>query len=127
MQRGQRIRGMLRSMKYPEWVRYGNLGLAFMLELAALISFAAAGLLLSGWLQLVGIIAGGVLFIVLWGLFAAPKSKRRLKGMNLLLFKIGMFAAAAISLMLVGQLVWGVVLAILAAVHLTAARVLRQH
>jgi len=114
-------------MKQPEWVRYGNLGLAFLLELAALISFAAVGVLLSGWMQLVGGIIGAAVFIGLWGVYAAPRSKRRLKGRNLLLFKIAMFAVAALILVLIGQPVWAAVLAVLVAVNLTLARQLKQH
>lgn len=114
-------------MKVPEGIRYGNLGLGFLLELAALISFAAVGVLLSGWMQLVGGVIGAAAFIALWGVYAAPRSKRRLKGMNLLLFKIAMFAVAVVILMLIGQPVWAVVLAVLVAVNLTLARRIRQH
>ena len=128
--RRQRLEQLLRgmgAMKQPEWVRYGNLGLAFVLELAALISFAAVGVLLSGWMQLVGGIIGAALFIGLWGVYAAPRSKRRLKGRNLLIFKVAMFLTATVILVLIGQPVWAVVLALLAAVNLTLGRVLRQH
>jgi hypothetical protein len=117
----------LRPMKYPEWVRYGNLGLAFVLELGALLSFAAAGVLLSGWMQLVGGIAGAVAFVVLWGLFAAPRSKRRLKGTNLLLFKIAIFVVAVAVLVGIGQTAWAAVLAVLVSVNLALAQQLKQH
>jgi hypothetical protein len=125
-----RLRGLtreLKAMKQPEWLRYGNLGLAFLLELAALLSFAAAGVLLSGWMQLVGGIAGAAVFVLLWGIFAAPRSKRRLKGMNLLLFKIGIFAVAGAILVAIGQPAWGAVLVLLAAGNLTLGQLLRQH
>ena len=114
-------------MKQPEWVRYGNLGLAFLLELGALVSFAAVGVLLGGWMQLVGGIIGAAVFVALWGVYAAPRSKRRLKGRNLLIFKVAMFAVAGAILMLIGQPVWAVVLMVLAAVNLSLGRVLRQH
>lgn len=125
-----RVRGLLgemRVMKHPEWLRYGNLGLAFLLELAALLSFALVGVLLSGWMQLVGGIIGAAVFVALWGVYAAPRSRRRLRGMNLLIFKVAIFAVAAIILVLIAQPVWGVVLAVLAAANLTLGRVLRQH
>lgn len=125
--RFRKIGRELRAMKYPEWVRYGNLGLAFLLELGALISFAAAGWLLDGWMQLVGMIVGAALFIGLWGYFAAPRSKHRLKGMNLLVFKVGVFAVAVVVLVLLRQPVWAVVLGVLAAANLAMARVLKQH
>ena len=124
-----KLRGMARDMriKHPEWVRYGNLGLAFVLELAALISFAAVGVLLSGWMQLVGGLAGAAVFVALWGIFAAPRSKRRLKGINLLLFKAGIFAVAVLILVLIGQPVWAAVMAVLAGANLAVGRLLRQH
>lgn len=125
-----RLRGLAREMKamrHPEWVRYGNLGLAFVLELAALISFAAAGLLLEGWMQLAGMIAGAAVFVLAWGWFAAPRAKRRLRGGALLAFKIGVFAVAALVLVLIGQPGWGAALAALAAINLAIGRLLRQH
>lgn len=114
-------------MKQPEWLRYGNLALAFLLELAALISFAAVGVLFSGWMQLVAGVIGAALFIGLWGVFAAPRAKRRLKGMNLLIFKVAIFLAASAILILIGQPTWALVLAVLAALNLWLGRVLRQH
>src|SRR5687767_2666352 len=104
-----RVRGFLgefTAMKHPEWLRYSNLGLAFLLELAALVSFALVGMLLSGWMQLVVGLIGAAVFVALWGLYAAPRSKRRLKGLNLLLFKVAMFAVAATILVLIGQPAW---------------------
>lgn len=117
----------MKTMKHPEWLRYGNLGLAFLLELAALLSFAGVGVLFSGWMQLIGGLIGAAAFIVLWGLYAAPRSKRRLKGMKLLIFKVAMFLAAAIVLVLIGQPMWALLLAVLAAVNLWLGRTLRQH
>lgn len=125
-----RVRGLMgeiRAMKHPEWLRYGNLGLAFLLELAALVSFALVGMLLSGWMQLVGGLIGAAVFVALWGIYAAPRSKRRLRGRNLLVFKVAIFAVAAIILVLIGQPVWGVLLAVLAAANLALGRALRQH
>ena len=127
MQAMRRLRRMVGAMKHPEWLRYGNLALGFLLELVALLSFAAIGVLLSGWLQLVGGIVGAAVFIALWGVYAAPRSKRRLKPQPLLLFKIGMFAVAALILLLVGLPLWGVLLALLAGINLFLAAVLRQH
>jgi len=117
----------MQAMRQPQWLRYGNLGLAFLLELGALFSFGAAGVLFEGWMQLVGGLVGVVLFVGLWGMFAAPRAKRRLKGTNLLLFKIAIFAVAAIILVAIGQPGWGAALIALAAINLTLARLLRQH
>lgn len=117
----------LRAVKYPDWLRYGNLALAFLVELGALIGFAALGALASGWLQLVLGLVGAGLFIGLWAVFAAPRSKRRLKGMTLALFKIGMFAIAVLLLALAGQWGWALLLGVAAVVNLALALVLRQH
>ena len=113
---------------HPAWLRNGNLVLAFFLELTALLAYAAFGALApEGWLQpLTGVLAAG-LFVVLWAIWAAPRSKRRLKGLNLLIFKVAMFLVAAVILVLIGQPGWALVLAVLAAVNLWFARVLRQH
>ena len=114
--------------KYPEWLRYGNLGLAFLLELAALIAFGLAGMLVpTGWMQLVAGIAAAALFIVAWAIWAAPRSKRRLKGMNLLAFKVGVFAVAVAIVALIGQPAWAALFGVLVMVNLGLARVLHQH
>jgi hypothetical protein len=117
----------LRAAKYPDWLRYGNLALAFLVELGALIGFAALGALASGWLQLVLGLIGAALFVGLWAVFAAPRSKRRLPGVSLTYFKIGMFAIAVLLLALAGQWGWALLLALAAAVNLALALVLRQH
>lgn len=117
----------LQAMKYPDWLRYGNLALAFLTELGALLGFAMAGMLASGWLQLVAGAAGVVAFVVLWGIFAAPRSKRRLKGLALVGFKVGMFAVAVLILVLAGFVGWAALLAVLVAINLGLATVLRQH
>lgn len=114
--------------KYPEWLRYGNLGLAFLLELMALIAFGLTGMLVpTGWLQLVAGIAAAALFIVIWALWAAPRSKRRLRGLNLLAFKVAVFAVAVTILVLIGQPLWAALLGVLVMVNLGLARVLHQH
>jgi hypothetical protein len=114
--------------KYPDWLRYGNLGLAFLLELAALIAFALVGMLVpTGWLQLAAGIAAVAVFVVIWGIWAAPRSKRRLRGTSLLVFKVAVFAVAVTILVLVGQVIWAALLAVLVVVHLGLARMLHQH
>ena len=112
---------------HPAWLRNGNLVLAFFLELTALLAYAAFGALApEGWLQpLTGILAAG-LFVVLWAIWAAPRSKRRLKGRRLLAFKAAIFAGAALALALVGQPLWAIVFAGLVAVQLWLAVQLRQ-
>lgn len=117
----------VQAMRHPQWLRYGNLALAFLLELAALFSFAAVGVLFEGWMQLVAGLVGAAVFVLLWGLFAAPRAKRRLKGTSLLAFKIGIFVVADAILVSIGQGFWGATLLVLAAINLTLAALLRQH
>lgn len=117
----------LRAVKYPDWLRYGNLALAFVVEIGALIGFAALGALASGWLQLALGLLGAAVFIGLWAVFAAPRSKRRLPGLTLTFFKIFMFGVAVLLLALAGQWGWALLLGAAAAVNLALALVLRQH
>jgi len=114
-------------MKQAPWLRNTNLALAFLLELAALIAYAAVGALMpEGWLQpAAGVIAAGV-FIFGWGFWAAPRAKRRLRGAHLIWFKAVVFGLAVLVVALVGQPVWAGVLAALVAVHLVLASRLRQ-
>jgi len=115
------------TTKHPAWLRNGNLALAFLLELGALLAFAAAGALVpEGWLQLVAGILGAALFVLVWAIWAAPRSKRRLRGMRLIAFKIAVFGVAALILLLIGQPLWAAVFAVLAAIHLGLAVQFRQ-
>lgn len=109
-------------------LRGANLALAFLLELAMLAALAFAGWMASDvfWLRLVLAIALPGLAIVLWGLFAAPRSARRLEGRALLGFKIIIFAVAAAALWAAGQALAAVVFGALVAINLGLAGVFRQ-
>ncbi|MBK8086213.1 MAG: YrdB family protein [Devosia sp.] len=96
-----------------------NLALAFLLELVALAGFALlATLLPDSWLRLVGGAVAVAAFVGLWAVFAAPRSKRRLKMPMLMWFKIGMFAVATVGLVASGLWFWAGVFAVLVAVNL---------
>ena len=91
-----------------------NLGLAFLLELAALVAFCYFGFNIGGTLPLkfllgIGLPAGA---IVIWAIWGAPMSKRRLSGAPFLLLQILFFGAAALALYLVGQHVLGFIFAL---------------
>lgn len=114
-------------MKQAPWLRNANLALAFLLELAALLAYAAAGALMpEGWLQPVAGVIGAGVFILLWGIWAAPRAKRRLRGVQLIWFKAAVFAVAVLVVALAGQPVWAGVFAALVALHLVLALRLRQ-
>lgn len=77
-----------------------NNSLAFALELGALAAFARGGWALAGPVALrilLAVVAVGVA-MALWSWLAAPSSAGRLDGLPLLLFKAGIFAAAAATL-----------------------------
>jgi hypothetical protein len=107
---------------YPAWLRNGNLALAFLLELAALVAIALVGLLLpSGWWQLAAGALAVVAFVAVWARYAAPRAVHRLKGQRLLILKIVVFALAVLVLAGIGQPVCAAVMAVLVAVNLTLA------
>lgn len=114
-------------MKQTPWLRNANLALAFLLELAALLAYAAVGALMpEGWLQpLAGVIAAAA-FIVVWGVWAAPRAKRRLRGVQLIWLKAAVFGVAVVVVALAGQPLWAGVFAVLVAVHLVLTLRLRQ-
>ena len=105
-----------------------NLTLAFLLELVAVGAFAYFGFTssASGVLNVVLGIGLAVISIVLWGVFAAPKSPRQLRGAALWGFKIAFFALAALALVAAGSTTLAFVFAVLVAINLTLAYVWKQ-
>ena len=97
--------------------------LALLLEIGALVAIAQgvhtiAGPGLAGWLlPALAVIA----VVALWGIFAAPKSSRRLKGEALIVFKALVFSAASLSLLVSAGAAWAVAFAALAAVQIGLA------
>jgi Zn-dependent protease len=82
-----------------------NLALAFFLELGMLAAFFFWGIQ-TGTETLVKIILGvgaPLLVAVVWGLFLAPKSSRRLKGLTLHAVELAIFGLAALALAAAGQ------------------------
>ncbi|MBF9032012.1 DUF2568 domain-containing protein [Rhodobacterales bacterium HKCCE3408] len=102
-----------------------NQALALAVELALLLAVGHAAFVLSGgtgplaaWTAAaaaVGVVA------ILWGRFAAPKSRTRLGGTALLAFKIALFAVGAAAFVLGGWPVIAVVFALAVAIHLVLA------
>jgi hypothetical protein len=84
-------------------VKAANLGAKFLLELAALASFAYWGASIgSGATSVVIAIAAPILAAVLWGRFAAPNSPRRLPTSQRVPFEMIVFALAALALIASG-------------------------
>jgi hypothetical protein len=95
-----------------------NLALKFVLELVAVAALAYWGSRLDGVLVsvLVGI-AAPVIVVVLWGLFAAPRSSRRLPSRLRVPFELGVFALAAGALVAVGWTLIAIAFAAVVAVN----------
>jgi hypothetical protein len=81
-----------------EMARASNLALKFLLELAAFASFAFWGASVgSGAVSVALAIAAPAVAIGLWGLFAAPRSKRRLPTAARVPFELSVFALAIVA------------------------------
>jgi hypothetical protein len=94
-------------------LKTANLGVRFLLELAALAALAYWGsqtgpLAVSIVLAIAAPLAGAVL----WGIFAAPKSLHRLRGARRLIVEIPFFGAAAAGLAATGQWVLAAIFAV---------------
>jgi hypothetical protein len=94
-------------------VRVANLGLKFLLELAAFAALAYWGADIS----VVVAIAAPAVAIVLWAVFAAPKSAHRLPAATRIPFELLVFAAAVAALLAAGVTTVAIVLALLVAVN----------
>ncbi|MGH3139055.1 MAG: YrdB family protein [Gaiellales bacterium] len=101
-------------------MRPASLGLAFVLELAALAALAYWGWGVTWALA----IAAPVAWIALWAVFGSPKARVKLSPSLHLAFEVVMFGSAAVALWAAGQPVWAVGFAAVLAVNrtLTAAR-----
>lgn len=96
-----------------------NLGIAFLLELAMLAALAVWGFQVSDNLPLRIVVGVGapLLAAVLWGIFMAPLSKRRLTGAAYLVLKFVLFGLAAIALAAAGHGTLAVVFAVVAVIN----------
>jgi hypothetical protein len=107
-----------------------NLALRFGLELAALLAFASWGFSLPGASTIFRVIVGlgtPILAATLWGVFAAPKSKRRLRGVPYHGFEIVFFGLAVAALIAAGSATPGILLAVLVMLNLVLIEVWDQN
>jgi hypothetical protein len=82
-----------------------NLALTFVLELAVLIALCYWGFQ-TGQGTIFKIVLGvgpPILAIVAWGMFGAPRSQWRLRGIGYLMLQVMFFGAAALALFFAGQ------------------------
>jgi hypothetical protein len=81
-------------------LKAANLAVKFILELAAIAAFALWGASLDGVLVSAVVVVGApASVVVLWGVFAAPRSSRRLPTPARVLFELSVFALAAAALL----------------------------
>jgi len=102
-------------------LKFIQLALAFALELAMLAAFAYWGFHTGGSALARLLLGIGVplLVAVIWGVFMAPKSTRRLQGAAYLAVKVVLFGLAAVALVAAGQSLAGIALA---AIYLVSLR-----
>jgi len=94
-------------------LKTANLGVRFLLELSALAALGYWGsqtgpLAVSIVLAIAAPLAGAVV----WGIFAAPRSRHRLPGRRRLIVEIPFFGAAAAGLAVTGQWVLATIFAV---------------
>jgi hypothetical protein len=101
-----------------QMLRAANLGVKFLLELAAFTAFAYWGASIgeAAFAVVVSITAPAAA-IVLWGIYAAPKSSRRLPRGARVPFELSVFGLAAVALFVAVGPVAGIAFAIAVAVN----------
>ena len=98
-------------------LKYINMGVAFLAEMALLVALfygGLHGLKLSGAWRWVAAIALPTLVILAWGRWAAPMSATRLHQPWLFIFQGTMFAIASILLYRTGKVTPAIILAVCA-------------
>lgn len=111
-----------------EIIKAINLAAAFFLEIAMLIAFAYFGFQYpeNTIIKYVMMIALPVTAIMLWGYFAAPKSKHRLQQPSRVLFALTMFGAAIFLLNMTGKTMLAAIFAIMVIINQLLLFILKQ-
>lgn len=110
-------------------VKQANLLLALLLELGTLAALAYWGFA-TGATPAVKIVLGigaPVAAIIIWAIWGAPRSRRRLQGISYWLLRIAFDAAGAIALYVANQHTWGVIFALVAALNCILGYVWKQN
>jgi hypothetical protein len=108
-------------------LKAANLGLKFLLELAAIAAFAYWGASHSPViLAVILAIAIPAVFVAAWGIWAAPRSPRRLPRHTRTPFELGCFTVAAVALIAAGATVAGIAFGVIAAVNTVLLAAFRQ-
>ena len=104
-----------------------NLAVKFLLELAALALLSYWGAVTgNGVLSVVLALAAPIAMILVWGLFAAPRSARRLRPQARIPLELGVFGIAAAAGYAAGATVAAVVFAAATTLNVVGLTLLRQ-
>jgi len=99
-------------------MKTANLALKFLLELAALASFAIWGAESeSGALAVAHAIIAPLIVTLLWGRLAAPRSRHRLPRATRIPFEMTVFALAVVALAISGHVAWAIGLGVVMAIN----------
>ena len=102
----------------PSQMRQANLALSFLLELAALASFAIWGAESeSGALAVAHAIIAPLIVTLLWARFAAPRSAHRLPRATRIPFEMTVFALAVVALAISDHAAWAIGLGVVMAIN----------
>jgi Protein of unknown function (DUF2568) len=99
-------------------LKAANLGLKFLLELVTIAALAYWGANHSPViLAVILAIAIPAVFVAAWGIWAAPRSPRRLPRQTRVPFELGCFMLAAVALIAAGAAAAGITFAVVAVVN----------
>ncbi|MCX4645644.1 YrdB family protein [Streptomyces sp. NPDC057684] len=109
-------------------MKTANLGVLFLIELAALGAVGRWGFTRDvsaplAWLLGLGVIA---VMITLWALFGSQKASYKTRGAGRVAFELVWFGAGAAALLLAGAVGWAIAYVLVCAVSKTLAVVWRQ-
>ena len=107
-------------------MRIFNLGLRFVLELAALGALAYGGWRVPGplWLRIILLVALPLVAAVIWGRWVAPRASRPLADPLRLVPEWVVLGGGVVALVLTGHVILGVLLGVLAAANRLALHLL---
>lgn len=110
-------------------LKVANLAAAFILELCALGALAYWGFNATDdmLIRLILGVGAPLIMIVIWGIYLAPRSSRRLKEPALSVVKLIVFGLAGAALAAAGQTTAAAVFLAAAVVNLVLAAVWQQH
>ncbi len=123
-------------MKSPEGtkgvltiMKQANLLLALLLELGVLAALVYWGFVTGAALPVKVVLGIGapVVAIIIWSIWGAPRSQRRLQGASYWLLRIAFNAAGAVALYLANQPIWAVIFVLLAAINCILGYVWKQN